>query len=89
MISHNVIQGSPEWHALRAEHFNASEAPAMMGESKYMSRAQLIRQKATGVVPEVDAATQRRFDAGHDTEAKARAILEKHGATNIHMHMPK
>ncbi|HCA25307.1 MAG TPA: Heme peroxidase [Pseudomonas sp.] len=77
MISHNVIQGSPEWHALRAEHFNASEAPAMMGESKYMSRAQLIRQKATGVVPEVDAATQRRFDAGHDTEAKARAILEQ------------
>jgi len=73
---HNVIQGSPEWHALRANHFNASEAPAMMGESKYMSRAQLIRQKATGVIPEVDAATQRRFDAGHDTEAKARAILE-------------
>ncbi|MCC4260814.1 YqaJ viral recombinase family protein [Pseudomonas aestusnigri] len=77
MNIHNVIQGSPEWHALRAEHFNASEAPAMMGESKYMSRAQLIRQKATGVVPEVDAATQRRFDAGHDTEAKARAILEQ------------
>ena len=76
MITHNVIQGSPEWHALRAEHFNASEAPAMMGESKYMSRGQLIRQKATGVIPEVDAATQRRFDAGHDTEAKARAILE-------------
>ncbi|WVM87961.1 YqaJ viral recombinase family protein [Halopseudomonas pachastrellae] len=77
MITHNVIQGSPEWHALRAEHFNASEAPAVMGESKYMSRAQLIRQKATGVVPEVDAATQRRFDAGHETEAKARAILEQ------------
>ena len=76
MNIHNVIQGSPEWHALRANHFNASEAPAMMGESKYMSRAQLIRQKATGVIPEVDAATQRRFDAGHDTEAKARAILE-------------
>lgn len=77
MKIHSVLQGSPEWHALRAEHFNASEAPAMMGESKYMSRGRLIKQKATGVVPEVDAHTQRLFDEGHDTEEQARTILEE------------
>lgn len=77
MNIHNVMQGSPEWHALRAEHFNASEAPAIMGASKYITRSKLIEQRATGIVPEVDAATQRRFDEGHATEANARAILER------------
>ena len=77
MNIHNVTQGSPEWHALRAEHFNASEAPAIMGASKYITRSKLLEQKATGIVPEVDAATQRRFDDGHATEANARAILER------------
>ncbi len=77
MIIHNVIQGSEQWHALRATTRNASEAPAMMGVSKYKSRAALIAEKATGIIPEVDEATQRRFDAGHETEAKARAILEE------------
>ena len=28
-----LIQGSAEWHAHRANHFNASDAPAMLGES--------------------------------------------------------
>lgn len=72
----NVTQGSPEWAAARAKHFTASEAPAMMGVSKYMSRAQLMRQKASGIVPDVDAAKQRLFDRGHETEAMARPIVE-------------
>ena len=33
MITHDLIQGSPEWHAHRAAHFNASDTPAMMGVS--------------------------------------------------------
>ena len=77
MIIHDVKQGSPEWHALRATTRNASEAPAMMGVSKYKTRAALIAEKATGIIPEVDEPTQRRFDAGHETEAKARAIIEE------------
>ena len=76
MIVHNVLQGSEAWHALRREHYNASEAPAIFGASKYITRSELIKRKATGVVPEVDSHTQRRFDEGHATEAKARAILE-------------
>lgn len=76
MITHSVLQGTPAWHALRKEHRNASEAPAIFGASKYITRNELIKQKATGIVPEVDAATQRRFDDGHSTEALARVIVE-------------
>ena len=76
MIELQVTQGSAEWLAVRAKCFNASEAPAMMGVSKYMTRSELLRQKATGIVPEVDAATQARFDMGHMVEALARPLVE-------------
>lgn len=72
----NLTQGTPEWHAHRAAHFNASDAPAMMGVSPYKTRAQLLREYATGITPEVDAATQRRFDEGHRLEAQARPYAE-------------
>jgi putative phage-type endonuclease len=71
-----LIQGSPEWHAHRAKHFNASDAPAMMGASKYKSRTDLLKELSTGITPEIDPATQRRFDAGHAAEAAARPIVE-------------
>ncbi len=77
MMIANLIQGTPEWHAHRAQHFNASDAPAMLNLSPYKSRAQLIREVATGVVADVDAATQRRFDDGHRCEALARPLAEK------------
>lgn len=77
MTVHDVQQGSPEWHAIRAQHFCASEAAAMMGVSPYMTRSELLRQKATGIIPEVDAATQRRFDDGHATEAAFRPVVER------------
>jgi putative phage-type endonuclease len=73
---HDVQQGSPEWHALRANHYTASEAPAMMGTSPYMTRSELLRLKAGGVEREIDAAAQRRFDDGHEAEAVARPQAE-------------
>lgn len=73
----NLVQGTPEWHAHRAQHFNASDAPAMLGVSPYKTRAQLVREFATGVTQEVDAATQRRFDDGHRYEALARPMAEQ------------
>ncbi len=75
-ITHDCAQGSDAWHALRAKCFTASEASAMLGVSKYQTRADLIKRKATGIVEEVDAATQRRFDEGHAAEAAARPIVE-------------
>lgn len=77
MITHNLVQGTAEWHAYRAAHDNASDAPAMMGVSSYKTRDQLIAERATGIVPEVDAATQRLFDSGHRFEALARPLAEK------------
>lgn len=73
----NLIQGTPEWHAHRAQHHNASDAPAMMGCSPYKARAQLVREVATGVAQEVDAATQRRFEDGHRFEEMARPLAEE------------
>jgi putative phage-type endonuclease len=73
----SLVQGSPEWHAHRAHHFNASDAPAMMGCSSYKSRSQLVKELATGLTGEVDPATQRRFDDGHRFEALARPLAEE------------
>lgn len=73
----DLIQGTPEWLAARTEYFTASEAPAMLGLSKYKSRDALLREKATGLVEEVDEATQRRFDAGHAAEAATREWAEQ------------
>ena len=72
----NMFQGSKEWHAERSRRFTASEAPAMMGASKYQSRDELLYQKATGIVPEVTDAKQALFDRGHRAEAAARRIVE-------------
>lgn len=77
MITHNMIQGSKEWHAHRAAHFNASDAPAMLGISPYKTRTQLLTELKTGITPEVDQFTQSRFNAGHASEALARPIAEK------------
>ena len=72
-----LIQGTPEWHAHRASHWNASDAPAMLGVSPYKTRAALLRELATGIGAEVDAATQQRFDDGHRFEALARPLAEQ------------
>lgn len=77
MITHNLIQGTPEWHAYRAQHFNASDAPAMLGCSPYKTRAELIQETATGIGKEIDAFTQKIFDDGHRYEALARPLAEK------------
>lgn len=76
MQTHNLIQGSPEWHAHRARFRNASDAPAMMGVSPYKTRAELIRELATGVGQTIDAQKQRIFDEGHRREVLARPIAE-------------
>lgn len=72
-----LVQGSEAWHTARAQHFCASEAPAMMGVSPYTTRSELLRVKKTGLAKEVDAATQHRFDAGHADEAQRRVSAEE------------
>lgn len=76
MKIHNVAQGSAEWLSLRAQHFTASEAPAMMGASKYQTRTDLLAAKKTGITPDVTPSQQFIFDKGHATEALARPMTE-------------
>lgn len=71
-----LTQGTPEWLAHRAAHFNASDAPAMLGISPHKTRRQLLAEVSTGITPEVDAATQKRFNLGHRLEALARPLAE-------------
>lgn len=72
----DLVQGSKEWLEVRAKHFTASEAPAMLGLSKYTTRSALLEQKATGVTPEVAPSQQAIFDKGHAAEELARPIAE-------------
>ncbi len=73
-----LIQGTAEWHAHRAQHLNASDAPAMLGASTNHSRTDLIRELAAGVPREFNDFVQERvIDPGHEFEAQARAIAEQ------------
>ncbi|WP_232612830.1 lambda-exonuclease family protein [Photobacterium carnosum] len=72
----NVTQGSQAWLDLRATKFTASEAPAMMGASKYQSRDALLKMKATGETPEVSSYQEKIFAKGHATEEAARPLVE-------------
>lgn len=73
----NVVQGSPDWKALRAKYPCASEAPIIMGASRHMSRGELLRLKAAGMEKEFSGFVQRMvLDKGHAVEVPAREITE-------------
>jgi len=73
----NLVQGSKEWHEFRSKHFGASEAAAMLGLSKQLSRNDLLLYKKTGKLKEYSDWVQANIlDYGHEVEALAREILE-------------
>lgn len=73
-----LTQGSPEWVAVRARYAHcASEAPAMMGDSKRLMRSDLVRMKATGDEKEFSQWVRDNLLAnGHEVEATARPLVE-------------
>ena len=77
LIKSDGSQRASDGLAYRTQHFNESDAPAMMGCSPYKTRSQLLHEMHTGLTPEVDAGTQRRFDDGHRCEALARPLAEE------------
>lgn len=78
MQIHNLIQGSPEWHQFRLEHFGASEAAAMLGLSSKVSRTELLHMKHTGTAKEFSDWVQANIlDYGHEVEALARPLAEE------------
>lgn len=72
----NLQQGSKEWLEHRANHFNASDAPAMLGVSEHESRQDLMKRLAFGQ-NDPSSFQQKIFDKGHEYEALARPIAEK------------
>ena len=77
MQTHNLKQGEKDWHDFRLNHFGASEAAAMLGLSKQLSRNDLLLYKKTGKSKEYSDWVQANvLDYGHQVEAKARLLLE-------------
>ena len=78
MITHALIQGSPEWLAHRAKFFNASDAAAMLGCSPHETRSDLLREMYVGMTRDPSSFVQDRILApGHGREARARPIAEQ------------
>jgi putative phage-type endonuclease len=67
-----LVQGSPEWHAHRAQYRNASETAVVMGESPWQTPYQLWELRTGRQQPEVNAAMAR----GTALEPQARAAYE-------------
>lgn len=72
----DLIPGTDDWLVYRLEHFCASEVPAMMDQSKFMSRNQLLAAKKGWKANPVGYFKQQLFDKGHEHEAKGRVIQE-------------
>ncbi|MBF8177838.1 YqaJ viral recombinase family protein [Herminiimonas contaminans] len=76
-MTHNLVQGSPEWQEFRLTHFGASEAAAMLGLSKKVKRNELLHMKHTGNAKEFSEWVQTNIlDHGHVVEAQARPLVE-------------
>ena len=68
-----MAQGSPEWHEHRRRYRNASETPAVIGVSPWMTPYQLWQLKLGLVEPVVTPAMKH----GSDLEPVARAAYER------------
>ncbi|HSV48410.1 MAG TPA: YqaJ viral recombinase family protein [Ramlibacter sp.] len=76
-ITHDLVQGTPDWDAFRLTHDGASEAAAMLGLSKNVKRNELLHVKHTGLPREFSQFVQERvLDKGHEVEALARPHVE-------------
>ena len=68
-----LVQGSAEWHAHRSQYCNASETPAVLGVSPWVTPYQLWAIKTGRATQETTPAMQY----GTDTEPLARAAYEQ------------
>jgi predicted phage-related endonuclease len=77
-ILEGLVQGSSAWLEVRGKYPCASEAPVIMGASRHMTRAELLRLKAAGMEKEFSDYVRRHvLDKGHEVEVPARAITEQ------------
>jgi putative phage-type endonuclease len=70
----NIQQGTPEWHDLISRTIGGSEVGILFGLG-HITRDELIRQKATGIVPEPSEFQAALFAKGHEIEDFAREYI--------------
>lgn len=73
MAKINVRQNSDEWHEFRSNHIGASDAPIILGVSKFCSRDELLLKKL-GL--KSDQMNDYILNKGHELEARARHLFE-------------
>lgn len=73
----NLIQGSPEWHTHRSQYRNASETPAVMGVSPWLTPYELWLLKTERKVVEETAPMR------HGTQMESQARLAFEEATGL------
>jgi putative phage-type endonuclease len=72
------VDGSPEWHAARADLIGASDVPIILGLSTYKSAYTLWHEKAGLIEPQpVSTEMQRKRDYGHFMEPFITDIFRK------------
>lgn len=76
MQTHNLVQRTPQWHAHRSQHWNASDAPAMMGVSSNKQRNELLHELWLGGREISDYVQAHILDPGNKFELWARPLAE-------------
>tara|TARA_B100001287_G_scaffold66836_1_gene54614 strand:- start:3949 stop:4887 length:939 start_codon:yes stop_codon:yes gene_type:complete len=71
----DINQGTALWKAWRKSKLTGSNAPAMMGESPYTKREDLLTSYTTGYSKPVGGKVQDLFNKGHQAEEAARPIV--------------
>jgi len=76
MIIHDVVQGTPEWHALRAGKMTASHAQEIGNAGKGLGTYVYKTLAAKHSTAEPESFTNEHMQRGNELEAQARAMYE-------------
>lgn len=79
MITHDLRQGTPEWHQFRINYFGSSESAGMLGiKGSKTTRSDLLKMRSLGLAKEFSDWVQKNIlDYGHEVEALARPLVER------------
>ncbi len=65
----DIMQGSPEWRALRKTKITATDAPCILGDNPWKTKKQLLEEK---LGPDIEDMKNARMQRGIDLEPLAR-----------------
>ena len=71
----DLEQGSEAWLEARLNYFCASEAAAMLGKSKFMTRSELLDLKSGWKTLPISDFKKSIFEKGHEKEDLALSLI--------------